>query len=76
MTTLADREWGALLELVAEATDELSDDEHAFALASVAAGDLEIFDYGEHLSVKVGGRRLLTVHKIVLARSNAVPQDN
>lgn len=68
MSKLADREWMTLLEIVAEATDQLTNEEHAFALKAVADGELAVLDYGQHITVKVGGKRLVSVDRMLLSK--------
>jgi len=65
------------MDLVAEATDLLTAEEHDFALKAVAAGEIAVLDYGQHVTVKVGGMRLLTVNRLLLSKpAGTTPLNN
>ncbi len=79
MTTLDDKAWANLLTLGREATNRLDDDEREFALWAIEANRVWVSASGlddEFITLWFDDRRLLTVSRLVLARSNRNPQDN
>jgi len=79
MTTLADREWGALLSLAVEAIDLLEPEEKDYARLALEANRCWVRFSGlddSHVTLMLDECRLLTVHRLILARSNSNPQDN
>jgi len=79
VTTLDDKAWANLLTLAREASDRLDDDEREFALWAIEANRCWVSTDGpddELITLWLDNKRLLTVSRLVLGRSNTEPLNN